>query len=191
MKKNITIISVIIIVLFSCSYNKYGINNPIVQDNIDSIRKYCTREIKLTHEKYEFVYLDEECWGERRKQWIFADSIDKYCSIEDLKSLATKHESNTIRIVAFQLLMKRNQHEASQILISNINNNDTIGCGRLDQVLENSMSGIMAQVIFDPRHNYYVSKEDSLAIDRVIRNSSAYDYYKLHIEYTGNNEEEP
>jgi len=163
---------IIAFILSACAQDKTGLNNPIVINAIDSICKFCE---PIRHSPHERVKLDE-CYlmdprNERNKQWVYGDSIDKYCGIEDLKALASSHSSLAVRYVAFQLLLKRDSHEAVRLLIDDINNNDSIIATHIDQGFPEAISSLRVSLTQNNRKKYNVSIEDSIAVDNAVLNS--------------------
>lgn len=158
--------------LYACSFNNTGLNNPIVINSIDSICKICE---PIRNSSFERIKLDERYLQDSRnaryKQWIYGDSIDKYCDIEDLKELASNHSSLAIRYIAFQLLLKRNSHEAVMLLIDDINNNDSITAFHIDEGFPESISSLRVSLTQENRKRFNVSIEDSISINNAVLNS--------------------
>lgn len=161
----------VIFVLFlsACNLNKTGLKHTIVINSIDSICRLCepVRDCPFEHMTIDEYGIDDK----KEKQWIYGDSIDKYCNIEDLKKLASNHSSRVIQYVAFQLLLKRDSHEAVKLLIHDINNNDSIVAVHIDQGFPESISSLRVSLTQKNRAKYKISIEDSIAIDNAVLNS--------------------
>ena len=155
-----------------CRINNTGLSNPIVISSIDSICALCEpkRNGSLEHITLDEYYLQDER-NPRNKQWIFGDSIAKHCNTDDLIELATKHHSLSIRYVAFKLLLQNNPHEAVNILIEQIDSNDSIIAAHLDESFPELLSGLRVKLVHGNRKLYNVSVYDSVAIDKAIQGS--------------------
>ena len=163
--------------LLGCNNNSHS-NQTLVQNYIDSICKVCAPKKMGV---FEWVYLDSAYMNTiKYSQWIFADTINKYSSNQELHDLASDHKSPVIRYVAFSLLLKRAPHEAIQIAIDDIENNDTIVAVHLDEGLPESLSSIRVNLVQRNRAKYNVSIEDSIKIDKAVlsaKNRKAIWYY--------------
>ena len=169
MKIQNLIIIIISMLIVACRKDCQGIDSPIVLSSIDSIIIANTR---IGHfGKSEIYWEDEYGYGGRRKQWIYTDSIEKYCSKDDLVKLYKHHESAIIRLVAFQLLLKKFPKEAVGFAVEDMDDTDSLLCGKCDQALMESSSSIRTRMILQWPKKYKVSVEDSLAIDSAVVNS--------------------
>ncbi len=167
--KNLIIILLAAISTITCKQNHNGINSPIVRNSIDSILK---ANIKMNHfGKTEVFWEDEYEYGGRRKQWIYTDSIEKYCREADFIELYKHHESPIIRMVAFHLLLKHSPKEAVCFAIEDMDDRDSLLLGRCDQALIELASSIRTRMILQWPKKYNISLKDSLAIDSAIINS--------------------
>ena len=112
------ILSLSVILLFGCNRNETGLTNPIVASSIDSICALCAPRMD-SH--FEHVWLDEHYLTNERnprfKQWIYGDSIAKYCNADELTGLATKLKSMAVRFVAFKMLLKKDPHKAIRVVV--------------------------------------------------------------------------
>lgn len=141
----------------------------VVNEYIDSI---ITSNTRITHfGKTETFWEDEYVYGNRRKQWIYTDSIEKYCNTDELLELYNTHESPIIRMVAFHLLLKNNPKEAVRIAVKDIDQTDSLLRGRCDEALEESASSIRIRMIQQWPKKYDISVEDSLYVDSAVINS--------------------
>ena len=166
---NRTIIVLLSMFLITCRKDYQGMNPSIVKNSIDSIIKANTR---MGHfGKSEIFWENDFEHGERRKQWIYTDSIEKYCSIDNLIELYKYHESAIIRMVAFHLLLKNSPKDAICFAIEDMDNTDSLLSGRCDEALLESSSSIRTRMIQQWPKKYDVSVEDSLAIDSAVINS--------------------
>ena len=93
----------LLLFILGCNNNSHS-NQTLVQNYIDSICKVCApRRMGV----FERVYLDSAYMNTiKYSQWIFADTINKYSSNQELHDLASDHKSPVIRYVAFSLLLK-------------------------------------------------------------------------------------
>ena len=160
----------LLLFLLGCNNNSHS-NQTLVQNYIDSICKVCApRRMGV----FERVYLDSAYMNPiKYSQWIFADSINKYSSNQELHDLASDHKS-------FSLLLERAPHEAIQIAIDDIENNDTIVAIHLDEGLPEILSSIRVNLVQRNRARYNVSIEDSIKIDKAVlsaKNRKAIWYY--------------
>ena len=120
------------LVVLLCGCNKKvetGLTNPVVVSSIDSICALCEPRL---NSPFEHIWLDERYLTDERnpkfKQWIYGDSIAKYCNSDELTELATKHNSLAVRYVAFKMLLKKDSHRAIKVLIDDIDSNETMYC---------------------------------------------------------------
>lgn len=163
------IIFLLLIYITACKQNDYGIHSRIVLNSIDSILQANT---KIGHfGKSEIFWEDEYEYGGRRKQWIYTDSIEKYCREADFIELYKHHESPIIRMVAFHLLLKHSPKEAVCFAIEDMDDRDSLLLGRCDQALIELASSIRTRMILQWPKKYNISLKDSLAIDSAIINS--------------------
>lgn len=118
-------LTITILSLLSQSCNHAIDNSPsVVNEHIDSI---ITSNTRITHSgKSETFWEDEYVYGNRRKQWIYTDCIEKYCNTDELLELYNNHESPIIRMVAFHLLLKNSPKEAVRIAIKDIDQTDSL-----------------------------------------------------------------
>lgn len=162
----IIVISIVVLSAYSCSHNN---RTSIVNDYIDSIVKANTQ---MTHfGKSETFWEDEYMYGSRRKQWVYTDSIEKYCNKEDLVTLYKEHESPVIRMVSFHLLLKNYPKEAVLLAIDDLDDTDSLLGGKCDQALEESASSIRIRLIQQWPKKYNITAQDSLAVDSAVRKS--------------------
>ena len=184
MKKQQIIIIVLIAVLFlACTRNYNGLNSPIVINSIDSILKANTHIGPFG--KSETFWEDEYGPSGRRTQWIYTDSIEKYCSKDEIIELYKHNESPVIRMVAFHILLKKSPKDAIRFAIEDMEEDDSLLCGRNDEALLESCSSIRTRMIQQWPKKYDISAEDSLIIDSVVMNSKNKDsnwYYLLHLK---------
>lgn len=163
------IIFLLSICITACKQNDYGIHSRVVLNSIDSILQANT---KIGHfGKSEIFWEDEYEYGGRRKQWIYTDSIEKYCREADFIELYKHHESPIIRMVAFHLLLKHSPKEAVCFAIEDMDDRDSLLLGRCDQALIELASSIRTRMILQWPKKYNISLKDSLAIDSAIINS--------------------
>lgn len=153
----------------SCNH-AIDIHRPsVVNEYIDSI---ITSNTHITHfGKTETFWEDEYVYGNRRKQWIYTDSIEKYCNTDEFLELYNTHESPIIRMVAFHLLLKNSPKEAVRIAVKDIDRTDSLLGGRCDEALEESASSIRIRMIQQWPKKYDISVEDSLYVDSAVINS--------------------
>ena len=126
------------------------------------------------------IYIDDSYLNERRKQWILGDSIAKYCTSNELEELAIFHKSQAIRYVAFQLLLKKNPHRAVNILINDIDNNDSIIAIQFDEGFPRLIASLKVDLVQGGRKQYNISIKDSIAVDEAVlksKNKSKFHYY--------------
>lgn len=153
----------------SCKNDHWQINSLIVKSSIDSIINANTR---MGHfGKSETFWEDEYGYEGRRKQWRYTDSIEKYCSKDKLIELYKHHESAVIRMVAFHLLLKNFPKDAVCFAIEDIDDTDSLLCGRCDEALLESSPSIRTRMILQWPKKYKVSVKDSLAMDSAVKNS--------------------
>ena len=168
--KHLLIITSLLSIVTECKFSNSGHFDKKVQNYIDSIYKYTQREAHGYY--YEIVSMDRSYLGEYRKEWIFADSLAKLCSLEDLNWLATKESSPAMRVIAFQLLLKRSPHDAVSILINDINNTDSVCAVRLDEGLMESITSVRVGMAQGNRSLFNISIADSIALDKAIIKSN-------------------
>ena len=172
----------IIIFVCGCNNKKTGLNNPIVLSSIDSI---CSMSAPIRDSPCESIHIDEYNLSRRRIEWEMADSIAKYCSPSELEKLSVKHKSSAVRYVAFRLLLKKNPHKAVEILIDDIDSDDSIIATRLDEGFPELISSLRTDLIQGGRSKYNISIEDSIAVDNAIlksKNKLRFHYYPYLIE---------
>lgn len=183
MKKNIIISLFFLFLVFGCKQGDTPRYDVRVQNCIDSI-------VKITQPRregfQEIVSIDKHYYGRKRKEWIYGDSLGKICSMEDLKLMATTHESTALRVIAFQLLLERSPHDAVKILINDINNTDSVAARYLDEALVNSITSVRVGMVQMNRALYHISAADSIALDSAIihvcNNPSSIIYYQMKFE---------
>lgn len=162
----------LIAISFCGCKNDTGLSNPIVINSINSICALCE---PVRNGSFERITLDEyylqDARNPRNKQWILSDSIAKHCNTDELVELATKHNSLAIRYVAYKLLLHRNSHEAVNILIDNINSDDSIIATHLDESFPELLSGLRVMLVQGSRKQFSISVVDSIAINDAIRKS--------------------
>ncbi len=172
----------IIIFICGCNNKKTGLNNPIVLSSIDSI---CSMSAPIRDSPCESIHIDEYYLSRRRIEWEMADSIAKYCSPSELEKLSVKHKSSAVRYVAFRLLLKKNPHKAVEILIDDIDSDDSIIATRLDEGFPELISSLRTDLIQGGRSKYNISIEDTIAVDNTIlksKNKLRFHYYPYLIE---------
>lgn len=149
-----------------------GLLNPIVANSIDSICALCE---PIRDSRFEHVWLDEYYLTDERnprfKQWIYGDSIAKYCNLDELTELAAKHHSLAVRFVAFELLLKKDPHRAITVLINDIDSNDSIIATHLDEGFPMLLSGLRVTLVQGDRNLYNVSVVDSIAVVEAVLKS--------------------
>ena len=177
--KHLLLLISILSIVTECKINNSRYFDKNIHNYIDSIYKYTKRE---THGYYyEKVSLDRFYLGQSRKEWIFGDSLAILCSLEDLKWLASKEKSPAMRVIVFQLLLKRSPHDAVTVLINDINNHDSVCAVRLDEGLMESITNIRVDMAQGNRSLYNITVADSIALDKAIINSNEpnkINYYK-------------
>ena len=106
--------------------------------------------------------------GKISPQWKKSDSLSTHASTHDLIELASKHEDNIERLIAFRALLMKNPHEAVNLAISQIEDTTTVHtssgcCGSEDMV-----SDVRICMIQFNRERFKVSIEDSVRIDSAV-----------------------
>ena len=169
------------IILCGCQNDKDGLSNPVVINSIDSICILCE---PIRSGSFEHVWLDERYLTDERnprfEQWIYGDSIAKYCNVEELTELATKHKSMAVRFVAFKMLLKKDSHRAIKIVIDDIDSNDSIIATHLDEGFPRLLSGLRVGYVQGDRKIYNISVADSLAVVEAVlksKNKSKFYFY--------------
>ncbi len=169
------------IILCGCQNDKDGLSNPVVINSIDSICVLCE---PIRSGSFEHVWLDERYLTDERnprfEQWIYGDSIAKYCNVEELTELATKHKSMAVRFVAFKMLLKKDSHRAIKIVIDDIDSNDSIIATHLDEGFPRLLSGLRVGYVQGDRKIYNISVADSLAVVEAVlksKNKSKFYFY--------------
>ena len=167
------------IILCGCQNDKDGLSNPVVINSIDSICVLCE---PIRGGPFEHVWLDERYLTDERnprfEQWIYGDSIAKYCNVEELTELATKHKSMAVRFVAFKMLLKKDSHRAIKIVIDDIDSNDSIIATHLDEGFPRLLSGLRVGYVQGDRKIYNISVADSLAVvDAVLKSKNKSKFY--------------
>ena len=167
------------IILCGCQNDKDGLSNPVVINRIDSICVLCE---PIRSGPFEHVWLDERYLTDERnprfEQWIYGDSIAKYCNVEELTELATKHKSMAVRFVAFKMLLKKDSHRAIKIVIDDIDSNDSIIATHLDEGFPRLLSGLRVGYVQGDRKIYNISVADSLAVvDAVLKSKNKSKFY--------------
>ena len=147
--------------------------------SIDSICVLC-EPIRVS--PFEHVWLDERYLTDERnprfKQWIYGDSIAKYCNSDELTELATKHKSIAMRFVAFKMLLKKDSHRAIKVVIDNIDSNDSIVATHLDEGFPRLLSGLRVGYVQGDRKIFNISVADSLAVvDAVLKSKNKTKFY--------------
>lgn len=170
-----------VIILCGCKKNETGLANPIVINSIDSICALCEPRLD---DHFEHIWLDERYLMDERnprfKQWIYGDSIAKYCNLNDLTELATKHTSLAVRFVAFKMLLKKDSHRAIKVVIDNIDSNDSIVATHLDESFPRLLSGLRVGLVQGDRSIYHISTADSIAVVEAVlksKNKSKFYFY--------------
>ena len=74
-------------------------------------------------------------------------------------------------MVAFQLILKNSPKDAVRFTIEDMDDTDSLLCGRGDEALVESCSSIRTRMIQKWPRRYNISVEDSLAIDSAVINS--------------------
>ncbi|WP_278984218.1 hypothetical protein [Segatella bryantii] len=167
------------IILCGCQNDKDGLSNPVVINSIDSICILCE---PIRSGSFEHVWLDERYLTDERnprfEQWIYGDSIAKYCNVEELTELATKHKSMAVRFVAFKMLLRKDSHRAIKIVIDDIDSNDSIIATHLDEGFPRLLSGLRVGYVQGDRKIYNISVADSLAVvDAVLKSKNKSKFY--------------
>ena len=167
------------IILCGCQNDKDGLSNPVVINSIDSICVLCE---PIRSGPFEHVWLDERYLTDERnprfEQWIYGDSIAKYCNVEELTELATKHKSMAVRFVAFKMLLRKDSHRAIKIVIDDIDSNDSIIATHLDEGFPRLLSGLRVGYVQGDRKIYNISVADSLAVvDDVLKSKNKSKFY--------------
>jgi hypothetical protein len=169
------------IILCGCQNDKDGLSNPVVINSIDSICVLCE---PIRSGSFEHVWLDERYLTDERnprfEQWIYGDSIAKYCNVEELTELATKHKSMAVRFVAFKMLLRKDSHRAIKIVIDDIDSNDSIIATHLDEGFPRLLSGLRVGYVQGDRKIYNISVADSLAVVEAVlksKNKSKFYFY--------------
>ena len=169
------------IILCGCQNDKDGLSNPVVINSIDSICVLCE---PIRSGPFEHVWLDERYLIDERnprfEQWIYGDSIAKYCNVEELTELATKHKSMAVRFVAFKMLLRKDSHRAIKIVIDDIDSNDSIIATHLDEGFPRLLSGLRVGYVQGDRKIYNISVADSLAVVEAVlksKNKSKFYFY--------------
>ena len=169
------------IILCGCQNDKDGLSNPVVINSIDSICILCE---PIRSGPFEHVWLDEHYLTDERnprfEQWIYGDSIAKYCNVEELTELATKHKSMAVRFVAFKMLLRKDSHRAIKIVIDDIDSNDSIIATHLDEGFPRLLSGLRVGYVQGDRKIYNISVADSLAVVEAVlksKNKSKFYFY--------------
>ena len=173
---------ILIAILFcGCEKNTEGLANPVVINSIDSICALCE---PIRNGPFERIWLDERYLTDERnlrfKQWIYGDSIAKYCNSDELTELATKHKSIAVRFVAFKMLLKKDSHKAIKVVIDNIDSNDSIVATHLDEGSPRLLSGLRVGYVQGDREIYNISVADSIAVVEAVlksKNKSKFYYY--------------
>ena len=151
---------------------------------INSIDSICVLCEPIRSGPFEHVWLDERYLTDERnprfEQWIYGDSIAKYCNVEELTELATKHKSMAVRFVAFKMLLKKDSHRAIKIVIDDIDSNDSIIATHLDEGFPRLLSGLRVGYVQGDRKIYNISVADSLAVVEAVlksKNKSKFYFY--------------
>lgn len=172
---------IIVILFYGCKRNETGLFNPIVANSIDSI---CALSEPIRDSHFEHIWLDERYLTDERnprfKQWIYGDSIAKYCNSDELTELATKHNSLAVRFVAFKLLLNKDSHKAIKVLIDDIDSNDSIIATHLDEGYPRLLSGLRVGLVQGDRSIYNISIADSIAVVKAVlksKNKSKFYFY--------------
>ena len=161
------------IILCGCQNDKDGLSNPVVINSIDSICVLCE---PIRSGPFEHIWLDECYLTDERnpkfKQWIYGDSIAKYCNSDELTELATKHNSLAVRFVAFKELLKKDSHRAIKVLIDDIDSNDSVTATHLDEGFPRLLSGLRVGLVQGDRRIYNISVADSISVAESILKSN-------------------
>ncbi len=156
--------------LLACKREHKGLDSLVVRSSIDSIIQSNTRVLHVG--KKSEIFWEDECFlSKKRKQWIYADSIEKYCTKDDLIELYKHHDSSAIRMVAFHLLLKKYPKDAVRFAIEDIDDTDSLLSGRCDEALGESASSIRVSLMMSRPGRYNISVEDSIAVDYAVRHS--------------------
>ena len=99
-------------------------------------------------------------------------SIAKYCNVDELTELATRHKSIAVRFVAFKLLLKKDSHRAIKVVIDHIDDNDSITAFHLDEGFPRLLSGLRVGLVQGDRRIYNISVADSISIAESILKSN-------------------
>lgn len=177
------------LVVLLCGCNKKvetGLTNPVVVSSIDSICALCE---PIRSGPFEHIWLDERYLTDEKnprfEQWIYGDSIAKYCNVDELTELATRHKSIAVRFVAFKLLLKKDSHRAIKVVIDHIDDNDSITAFHLDEGFPRLLSGLRVGYVQGDRKIYNISVADSLAVvDAVLKSknkSKLYYYFSMQL----------
>lgn len=117
-------------------------------------------------------------------QWIKSDSLYAHASVAELIQLASKHENDIERLIAFRALLMKDPHEAANLTISEVDDITLVCtsdgfCGQAE-----SVSDIRISMMLGNRVRSKVTIEDSIRIDSAVLNSvnsSKLNYtYKLY-----------
>ena len=117
-------------------------------------------------------------------QWIKSDSLYAHASVAELIQLASKHENDIERLIAFRALLMKDPHEAANLTISEVDDITLVCtsdgfCGQAK-----SVSDIRISMMLGNRVRSKVTIEDSIRIDSAVLNSvnsSKLNYtYKLY-----------
>ena len=162
-----------VILLCGCMNNKTLDGKALQTANyVDSI---CEVAQPILGAHIERVSADEYVMRDttrgKHKMWQYADSLDKYCSSDNLKQLAGQHVSNAVRLVAFKKLLKRSPHDAIEILINDIDNPECFVVTRLDEGFPETLTSLRVEIAQD-RNKYNITVEDSIALDNAVLKSS-------------------
>ena len=172
-------------VIIACGNNDHSIESDVVRNSIDSILKENVHR-GPSKRKIEVFWMDEYGHEGRRKQWIYMDSIEKYCGKSTLVGLYKHHESNIIRMVAFNLLLKKAPKDAVRLAIDDMDDTDSLLCGRCDEQLIERCSSIRTRLIQQWPKKFTISIEDSLTIDSAVmksKNKNSNWYYLLNLKH--------
>ena len=169
------------ILFYGCQSSETGLFNPVVANSIDSI---CALSEPIRDSPFEHIWLDERYLTDERnprfKQWVYGDSIAKYCNSDELTELATKHNSLAVRFVAFKMLLKKDSHKAIKVLIDDIDSNDSIIATHLDEGFPRLLSGLRVGLVQGDRNLYNISIADSIAVVKAVlksKNKSKFYFY--------------
>lgn len=170
MTNKLVIAIVLSFFLLACKREHKGLDSLVVRSSIDSIIASNTR--MFPGGKKSAMFWQDRCFlSEQRKQWIYTDSIEKYCTKDDLIELYKHHDSPVIRMVAFHLLLKRHPKDAVRFAIEDIDDTDSLIVGRCDMICHESASSMRVSFIMLPHGVYNISVEDSIAVDYAVRHS--------------------